>query len=124
MAIIELRKPFVFDLGWQTIALMAALVWYLARREQSVYLIDFTTFEPPDDWRFTHAQILEMMKVQETYSPESIEFMDRMLKQSGTGPATSWPPGMSRALQGLKADRSTEAAREESKVSSWLPRTY
>lgn len=92
MAILDLRKPFVFDLGWQTIALLAAVVWYLAKREKQVYLLDFATFEAPDSWRISVSQFMDILKKQECFSPESIDFMDRMVKQSGTGPAVSSSP--------------------------------
>lgn len=46
------------------------------------------------------------------YTPESLEFMRRLLEQSGTGDATHWPPGTVRCLEkGVKADISVEAAR-------------
>jgi hypothetical protein len=117
MAIIELRKPFVFDLGWQTIALLIAVTWYFATREKNVYLLDFTTYEPPDNWRISHEQRMEILKAHNCYTQESLDFMERMLKQSGCGPKTAWPPGVLRCLEGLPPDGSIEGSRKESEVS-------
>lgn len=117
VAVIEVRKPFVFDLGWQTMALLVAVVLYLVKREKPVYLIDFSVFEPPEDWKMTYDQLMTLLKNQKCFSDESLEFMSRMVKQSGTGPATAWPPGILQSLDPTKsADRSVEKSREEAEV--------
>lgn len=41
-----------------------------------------------------------------------------MLKQSGCGPLTAWPPGIVQSLEGKETDRSIEASRKESEVIS------
>jgi 3-ketoacyl-CoA synthase len=97
-------------------ALLALFIWYVHYREQSVFLIDFKTFEPPESWKLSQEQLIDIMKAQNCFTDESIEFLGRMLQQSGVGPSTAWPPGIIRCLKGEKADRSAEAAREESKV--------
>eukprot|EP00981_Chlorochromonas_danica_P012869 scaffold5514_cov166-Ochromonas_danica.AAC.3 len=117
VAVIEVRKPFVLDLGWQTMALLAAIVWYLVKREKPVYLIDFSVFEPPEDWKFSYDQLVTLMKNQKCFTDESLDFMARMVKQSGTGPATAWPPGILQSLDPTKsADRSVEKSREEAET--------
>jgi 3-ketoacyl-CoA synthase len=131
---ISLEKGFALDLGWKTMALLALLIWYINQREKPVFLINFTVFEPPNSWKVTPAQLIEIMKAQECYTDESLDFMDRMLLQSGVGPSTSWPPGIYifyfysyviinccilgivQCLNGKKADGSSEAARKESEV--------
>jgi 3-ketoacyl-CoA synthase len=50
-----------------------------------VYLVDFATFKAPAEWRVSHAQILEMMKRKGCFSQESLDFMERILNNSGTG---------------------------------------
>lgn len=82
----------------------------------TVYLLDFQTFEPPESWKMTPQQLLEVMRYQGAFTEESLQFMDRMLQQSGVGPRTAWPPGIVRCLEGLPQDRSVEASREESKT--------
>ena len=111
---IQLDKPFVFDLGWKTMTIVAIIIWYLTYKEKPVYLIDFSTFEPPSSWKLTAEQLLTIMRSQGCFSDESIEFLSRMLSQSGCGPSTAWPPGTVQCLEGKPADRSAEAARKES----------
>ncbi len=95
---------------------MAVVVWYLSHRVSPVYLVDFTTFQPPESWLLSHQQLVEAMRMQESFSEESLDFMNRMLQQSGVGPKTAWPPGMVQTLQGIPTDESVEASRKEAEV--------
>ncbi len=96
---------------------MAVVVWYLSHRVSPVYLVDFTTFQPPEPWLLSHQQLVEAMRMQGSFSEESLDFMNRMLQQSGVGPKTAWPPGMVQTLQGLSTDESVEASRKEAEVN-------
>jgi len=116
IAVFESNKPLVVDLGWKTMAILALVIWYITRREQPVYLIDFSTFEPPEDWKVTPDQLMQIMRFQNCFTEESVEFLDRMLKQSGCGPRTAWPPGTVQCLEGKPADTTAEAARKESEI--------
>lgn len=108
-------KPEVWVLGWQGTVLTLVLVYVFARMEAPVYLLDFTTFQPPDSWKVTHAQLIEMMRRQQCFSEESIGFMTRVLEKSGTGQATAWPPSIVQCLKdGKPQDRSVKNARAES----------
>lgn len=113
---ISLERPLVFDLGWKTMAIVALGIWYLNHREKPIFLLDFSTWEPPEDWKITPEQTVEILKAQGCFTDESIEFQERMLKQSGCGPKTAWPPGIVRCLKGEKQDHSVEAARAESEL--------
>lgn len=97
--------------------MLGIIFWYLTHRENPLYLLDFSTFEPPNDWKLSPEELLQAMKNQECFSEESIDFMDRMLKQSGVGPATAWPPGIVRSLKGLPTLSNVEASRSEAEVS-------
>ena len=105
------------ELGWKTTALFALFVWWLTHREKPVYLVDFSCFEPPESWKVTHEQFLEIMRRQKCFTDDSVEFMARLQERSGCGPSTAWPPGIVRCLKGEEADRSVEGARAESEVS-------
>ena len=108
---------------------------YFLHRDKAVYVLDFTTFEPPESWKLSQAEILEILRREGTFTEESLAFQERMLAQSGVGPATAWPPGIVKVLRGpdLDADlsspeaaatagpgcvrdHSAEAARKESEV--------
>lgn len=110
-------RPLAMDLGWKTMALMALGLWYLNNREKPVFLIDFTTFEPPDSWRLSPEQLLQVMRNQGTYTEESLKFMGRILERSGCGPKTAWPPSIVRCLKpGLEQDVTVNSAREEAEA--------
>jgi 3-ketoacyl-CoA synthase len=114
--VFESNKPLVVDLGWKTMSIFALLLWYITRREQPVYLLDFSCFEPPADWKVSQEQLMQIMKFQGCFTDESLDFLSRMLQQSGVGPSTAWPPGTVQCLEGKAADTSAEAARKESEV--------
>lgn len=114
---ISLEKLVVFDLGWKSMLLCFIVLWLLNRRENAVYLLDFTTFEPPQSWKLTAEELLDVMRAQKCFTDESIAFQEKLMKQSGVGPSTAWPPGITRCREnGLKSDRSAAAARAESEV--------
>jgi len=110
---ISLARPVAFDLGWKSMALLALLIWYINHREKPVYLVDFVTWEPPESWKLSHEQIMKAMEVQGCFTEESLDFMRRMLAQSGVGPSTAWPPGITQCLDNKLQDRSANAARAE-----------
>lgn len=116
MEILELQRKDALGLGWKTVLVLAISLWYLLHREKPVYLLDFATFEPPEDWKVSPEQLLDIMRFQDCFSEDSIGFLDRMLKHSGCGPSTAWPPGIVRCLKGEPADRTAEAARKESET--------
>jgi 3-ketoacyl-CoA synthase len=66
------------------------LFWYLTHRENPLYILDFALFSPPEDWKVSPDELLQAMRNQDCFSEDSIQFMDRMLKQSGVGPSTAW----------------------------------
>ena len=98
-------------------AIVALLIWYITHREKPVYLIDFAVFEPPEEWKISPAQIVDILRQQNCYTEEGLQFQERMLQQSGCGPKTAWPPGILQCLEGKNADKSIEASRKESEVS-------
>jgi 3-ketoacyl-CoA synthase len=100
--------------------LLGIILWYLTHREKALYLLDFATFEAPEEWKLSPEQLLQAMKNQECFEEDSMEFMERMLKQSGVGPATAWPPGIVRSLSGLPTLQGVEASREEAEVLSYF----
>jgi 3-ketoacyl-CoA synthase len=78
----------------------ALVIWYISQRDKPVYLIDFAVFEPPEDWKLNHDQLMDIMGKQGCFTEDSLNFLSRMLMQSGVGPATAWPPGITKCLTG------------------------
>ena len=100
----------------KTTALLLFIGAWLIRRNSPIYLLSFSTFKSPDSWRVTHDQIVEMMRRQDCFTEESLNFMKRILERSGTGQATAWPPGIVKCLKGEPADRSIKASRLEAET--------
>lgn len=113
---IELSREGIIGVGTNLMIAVFIIILYKSRQQPTVYLIDFSTFEPPESWRLSAEQILEIMRLQNCFTEDSLAFLGRMLSQSGCGPKTAWPPGILRCLEGLPADQSAEAARKESEV--------
>lgn len=106
----------MFSPAVKTTALVLCIVAWLIRMDNPVYLMSFATFKAPDSWKYSQAEIVEMMRKQNCFTEESIKFMERILAQSGTGQNTAWPPGITKTLKGEKADRSIQASREEAET--------
>lgn len=80
---------------WVVYSVGALCVWMLWARfgAKAVYLVDFSVFEPPQSWRVTQEEIAEVVRMHSCFTPESIEFQQKILARSGTGQGTAWPPG-------------------------------
>jgi len=106
----------IFSPAVETTFVALVIMAWILKKDNPVYLLSFATFKPPQAWRVSHDQIIEMMKRQECYTEESLDFMRRLLERSGTGQSTAWPPGIVQCLHGQKTDRSVEASRQEAKT--------
>lgn len=91
----------------------AFCVYYVVSTKPPVYLMDFAVYEPPESWQTSRADLIEIMRRLNCFTPESISFMAKLLDKSGTGDYTHWPPGTTRILRDttLSPDRSLAAAR-------------
>ena len=50
------------------------------------------------------------------FGTEDLAFQARMLKQSGTGERTAWPPGIVRCLEGVPQNLTIASSRKEAEV--------
>ena len=76
--VIELQKPVAFDLGWKSMAILAMIIWYFNQRSKPVYLIDFAVFEPPESWKLSHEQLMDIMGKQGCFTEDSLNFLSRL----------------------------------------------
>jgi len=109
------------DLAYLAPVFIVAIGSFLLRKEKSVYLLDFALFDPPEDWRTTRQGLLDMLKHagqgESSFRETELEFMGKVLNNSGTGEATAWPPGIVQCRDsGVKQDQSMEAARKEAET--------
>jgi 3-ketoacyl-CoA synthase len=117
-SIVESDGHAIFSPAVKTTALILFVGGWMVRRDNPIYLLSFATFKPPEEWKCSHDDIMEMMKRQGCFNEESLGFMQRILDRSGTGPATAWPPGIVQCLKNkdTKADRSIAASRKEAEA--------
>ena len=115
------------ELAWLAPAMLLTVVSFLTRRSKSVYLVDFALFEPPAEWRASKEELLRILenvgRAEDERNPGcsfaegDIEFMGKVLGNSGTGDATAWPPGIHRCREpGVRQDQSMEATRQEAET--------
>mmetsp|Transcript_22958 Transcript_22958/g.65046 ORF Transcript_22958/g.65046 Transcript_22958/m.65046 type:complete len:554 (+) Transcript_22958:123-1784(+) len=118
LSIVESHGFDLFSAEVKTTALVLFIGIWFVRRDNPIYVLSFATFKPPEDWKRSHDEIVEMMKRQRCFSEESLGFMRRILERSGTGQATAWPPGIIKSLQpdAPMADRSVAASRKEAET--------
>ncbi len=69
----------LLGMGWKATAVLVVILWTFLRGRRPVYLIDFAVFNPPDSWKCTHEQIVEILKRQKCFTTESWQFMVRGL---------------------------------------------
>ncbi|KAL3811160.1 hypothetical protein ACHAXA_001375 [Cyclostephanos tholiformis] len=100
----------------KTTALFLVVIGVIVTNDKPTYMLSFSTFKAPDSWKVSHAEIMQMMKNQNCFTDESLEFMSRLLERSGTGQSTAWPPGIVQCLKGKETDRSIEASRKEAET--------
>jgi len=115
----SLMELAVFSPAVKTTALILFVAGWFIRMDNPIYLLAFATFKAPESWRLSHAQLVQAMKNQGCYTQDSLDFMERILKRSGTGQTTAWPPGIVKCLNkkdNHSSDRSIEASREEAET--------
>lgn len=116
LSIINNRGFDLFSPAVKATALLLLVGFLVMRRQRPVYLLSYATFKPPESWKVSHREIVEIMRRQNCFTEDSLGFMERILERSGTGQATAWPPGIVQCLKDKKADRSIEASRQEAET--------
>lgn len=115
--ILLFRGESLFSPAVETTFVVLIVVAWLVRMDNPMYLLSFATFKAPESWKVSHEQIVEMMRRQDCFTEDSIDFMRRLLVRSGTGQSTAWPPGIVQCLEDdKKTDRTIEASRKEAEI--------
>lgn len=109
------------ELGWLwPLSLLTGLA-YLLRRKSAVYLLDFSLFEPPEEWKVSQAELMALLRsigeARGSYDESDLAFMEKVLGNSGTGDKTAWPPGIVRCADpNARQEESMQAARQEAET--------
>jgi len=113
----SLRSETLFSPAVETTFLVLVVLVFFVRMDNPLYLLSFATFQAPDSWKVSHDEIIEVMKCQQIYTEDSLEFMKRLLVRSGTGQSTAWPPGIVQCLETGKPNICTiEESRKEAQT--------
>ncbi len=65
----------LLGMGWKATAVLVVILWMFLRGRRPVYLLDFALFQPPESWKCTHEEIVEILKRQKCYTTDSVHFM-------------------------------------------------
>lgn len=109
------------ELGWLWLPVLLVGLAYVLRRKSTVYLLDFTLFEPPEEWKVSQEELISLVRrighAKCSFNEEDLAFMEKVLSNSGTGDKTAWPPGIVRCLDpALSQDESLACARHEAET--------
>jgi 3-ketoacyl-CoA synthase len=102
--------------------LISSGIIYISWHRKPVYLIDYTTFLPPERLQISKETFLKLSHDSKCFSPESIEFQRKLLDRGGLSDSTYFPEAMFRAKEiaanGGRADHvlSMASARQEAEM--------
>jgi len=74
--------------------LIVTITIYLMSRATPVYLVDFTTYQPPDHLKFPHELFIKISRATGWFSEESLAFQEKLAHRTGLGNETYMPPGI------------------------------
>eukprot|EP00592_Proboscia_alata_P022907 CAMPEP_0194423948 /NCGR_PEP_ID=MMETSP0176-20130528/23211_1 /TAXON_ID=216777 /ORGANISM="Proboscia alata, Strain PI-D3" /LENGTH=540 /DNA_ID=CAMNT_0039233439 /DNA_START=84 /DNA_END=1703 /DNA_ORIENTATION=- len=111
----ENEKP-LLSFSVKVCFLCLCVLYWIAKMDNPLYLMAFSTFKSPDNWKLSHEQIMQCMKNQNTFNEASLEFMRKLLVRSGTGQSTAWPLGIVQCLDGKPMDKSILMSRTEAET--------
>ncbi|KAL4349251.1 hypothetical protein S245_032140 [Arachis hypogaea] len=72
------------------------LYLYIDFTPRSTYLLDFACFRPPNQYKVSKAEFIELARKSGNFNDTTIEFKERVLKKSGIGDETYMPKGVFR----------------------------
>ena len=75
------------ELGWLQVPLLVLLVSLVFRRSRNVYLVDFVTFDPPDDWK-----VSKVARAPEPITPRRVQPSTHLARSPARFSDASVPP--------------------------------
>ncbi|CAL8466615.1 g6151 [Coccomyxa elongata] len=76
------------------VALAAVVTACIYRRPRPVYLLNYSVYKPPEEWRCTHDEFLENSRMCGAFNEASIAFQTKMVANGGLGQDTYLPEGV------------------------------
>ncbi|KIZ06635.1 3-ketoacyl-CoA synthase 4 [Monoraphidium neglectum] len=80
--------------------LSAALLWRTFSRRRT-YLVDYSVYRSPDSWKVSKKEYDAIVASTNNFSPESLQFMSKVLARSGLGDETYAPPSLTNVPMSL-----------------------
>ncbi|KAN0014584.1 hypothetical protein ACTFIU_000902 [Dictyostelium citrinum] len=85
---------------------------FLSKRRREVYLVDFSVFQPPEQYKISHEFFVEHTKSVGWFDQDSVDFQSKLLYRTGLGNETYFPAGITKKTP----DVSMESARSEAQL--------
>jgi len=85
---------------------------YFLKAKSTVYLVDFATYQPPDELKMPHDRFMKRTREVGWFTEESIEFQEKLLYRTGLGNETYFPPGIHK----FPPDLTMDSARQEAEM--------
>ncbi|KAI8473024.1 MAG: FAE1/Type III polyketide synthase-like protein-domain-containing protein [Monoraphidium minutum] len=80
--------------------LAGALLWRLLTRRR-VLLVDYSVYRAPESWKVSKKEYDAIVASTKNFSPESLQFMSKVLQRSGLGDETYAPPSLTNVPMSL-----------------------
>jgi 3-ketoacyl-CoA synthase len=77
---------------------------YLLKVKSTVYMLDFATYQPPDELKMPHDRFMKRTRDVGWFTPESCDFQEKLLYRTGLGNETYFPPGIHQVPPDLGLD--------------------
>jgi 3-ketoacyl-CoA synthase len=89
-----------------TVTFFVLVTLYWATRRRAVYLLDFHTYQPPDELKCTTEYYKLQSRRVGCFDEESMQFQEKLLERTGLGEETYFPRG----IMAEKVDTSLEVS--------------
>ncbi|KAM5548728.1 hypothetical protein ABKV19_000240 [Rosa sericea] len=105
---LQLRYNLVSVITSFAILVFASTI-YIMTRPRSVYLVDYSCYKPPNNFKMKYQKFINQSRLTGAFDESSLEFQHKILERSGLGEETYLPE----AMHSIPPRLSMAAAREE-----------
>ncbi|EDR26861.1 3-ketoacyl-CoA synthase, putative [Entamoeba dispar SAW760] len=93
--------------------LFIVMIYFIAKKEPSVYLVGFCTAKPPEELATTNEQFQKFTEDIKRFNPKSLDFLSRLIHRTGLGDHTYLPP----AFHTVPPDDTYKSSRYEMEIN-------
>ncbi|KAJ7962239.1 3-ketoacyl-CoA synthase [Quillaja saponaria] len=89
----EFYTKYELSEAFSMLSLLGLILYiYIDITPRSTYLLDFSCYRPPNEFKISKKEFIELAKKSGNFNEAAIEFQQRVLKKSGIGDETYMPP--------------------------------